>query len=209
MDTVADITIRTLTISGTATLLAITWSLPLAYRLAVKGPKPIAHALESLVGTPTVLIGLILYLLFSRHGPLGNLALLYTPTAIVIGESILVTPLLVGTLHRIIEGIHATYGETVLALGATPRQAMHTVLEEATPAILGSSIMAFSRAAGELGIALLVGGNLEGRTRVLTTAIALDVSMGEFGDAVLLGSILLLLLLISSLLPDILGRGSR
>lgn len=200
MDTVTDITLRTLAISGTATLLATTWSLPLAYRLAVKGPRTVAEALESIVGIPTVLIGLLLYLLFSRHGPLGPLRLLYTPQSIIIGESILITPLLIGTLHRVITSLYDTYGETAITLGATPSQARDTVLSEALPAIAGSTIMAFSRATGELGIALLVGGNLEGKTRTITTAIALDVSMGEFGDAIKLGLALLAILIITSIL---------
>ena len=139
---------------------------------------------------PTVLVGLLFYFLFSSQGPLGFLHLLYTPQAIIVGESVLITPLLVSTGYRVLRGAVETYGELALSLGATEGQALGLVVRESLPGLLGSLVMGFSRAIGELGVALLVGGNIRGYTRVLTTAIALEVSKGSFEKAVALGCVL-------------------
>jgi len=137
-----------------------------------------------------VLVGLFLYFLLSRRGPLGGLGLLYTPTAIIIGEAVLVTPLLVAVSYRVISAAVSRYGELALALGASDTEAMEIALREAAPGLAAALVMAFSRAVGELGVALLVGGNIRGYTRTLTTAIALEVSMGEFEAAMRLGLVL-------------------
>ena len=188
------VVVRSLYISWSATLLASLWSIPLSYYIAVGGRlRLLAMIAEALVGVPTVLVGLILYLLLSRSGPLGGLGILYTPYGIIIGEAILVTPLIIGTLYRVLEYLVKTYGELALSLGATPGQSMRMAIVEGLPSILSSLVMAFSRAIGELGVALMVGGNIKGYTRTMTTAIALDVSMGEFGEALSLGLILLIL----------------
>ncbi len=195
-----EITLRSLYISGTATLLATMWSMPIAYVIARGKFRRILPILEALVGIPTVLIGLFLYFLLCSECPLGFLQLLYTPQAIIIGESILVTPLLISTMYRVLKEKIERYWETAITLGATERQAFMVAIDESMTGLLASIIMAFSRAIGELGVALLVGGNIKGYTRTLTTAIALEVSKGEFENAMELGLVLVFLTLVISLL---------
>jgi tungstate transport system permease protein len=155
---------------------------------------------EALVGVPTVVIGLLMYMLLSRTGPLGMLNLLYTPQAIVVGQSILITPLVVSTAYRVVRRSLETYGELALSLGASRSQAAAIVLSQATPGLIASIVMGFSRAIGELGVAFMVGGNIAGYTRTLTTAIALGVSMGEYELALSLGGILVSITLAVSVL---------
>ena len=196
----ADITLRSLYVSGTATLLAALWSLPLAYAMATERRlQPVTAVTEALVGIPTVLVGLLLYFLLSRQGPLGFLNLLYTPTAIIVGEAVLITPLLVSVAYRVLRGAVETYGELALSLGASDAQAVALAVREAAPGLVAALVMGFSRAVGELGVALMIGGNIRGYTRTLTTAIALEVSKGEFEDAVSLGAILVAIMIAVSL----------
>ncbi len=194
-----EIALRSLYISGTATLLATAWSTPLAYLLAKGRGKRLLPLLEALVGVPTVLIGLFLYFLLCNECPLGFLQLLYTPQAIIIGESILVTPLLISTMYRVLKENVETYWETAVTLGASEGQAFLIAINESLTGLVASIVMAFSRAIGELGVALLVGGNIKGYTRTLTTAIALEVSKGEFEKAMELGLILVFLTLVISI----------
>ncbi len=194
MDELLGIITRSIIISGTATLLASTWSIPLAYKLSRRTSTGyIRSILEALVGVPTVLIGLLLYMILCSQCPLGFLGILYTPIAIVIGEAVLVTPLITAVSLYEISRIGGRYGELALSLGASDRQVMEVVLKYSLPGIIGALLMSFSRAIGELGVALIVGGNIKGYTRVLTTAIALEVSRGEYEEAILLGLLLLLI----------------
>jgi len=203
----AEIALRSLYVSGTATVLAALWSLPLAYVMAAKRRlQPVAAVTEALVGVPTVLVGLLLYFLLSRQGPLGFLNLLYTPTAIIIGEAVLVTPLLVSIAYRVLRGAVETYGELALSLGASEAQAMALAVREAAPGLVAALVMGFSRAVGELGVALMIGGNIRGYTRTLTTAIALEVSKGEFENAVSLGTVLVAIMVAVSLCLRLIRR---
>ncbi len=202
---ILDVSIRSLYVAGTATLLASSWSLVLAFLLASKPRlRPIASILESLVGIPTVLVGLLLYMLLSREGPLGVLELLYTPQAIILGEAILVTPLITSVAYRVIKGSIETYGELALTLGASRLQVIATVLLESIHGVVASIIMGFSRAIGELGVALLVGGGIKGYTRTLTTAIALEVSRGRFEEAIYMGLVLVVIVASISVVARIL-----
>ena len=203
-----EITMRSLLVSGTATLLSASWSIPIAYALSgrPRAARFIMPGFEALVGLPTVLVGLMLYGLLSRNGPLGFLDLLYTPLAISIGESLLITPLLVSVSYRVLRRARETYGELALSLGASPGKAMQLALSQAIPGLVAAGVMAFSRAVGELGVALLVGGNIRGETRVLTTAIALEVSKGSYETALYLGAVLLVLTLGVSTASRILAR---
>ncbi len=186
-----DVILRSLWISGTATLLATTWSFPLTYLLIRKEKlKPLVTLFEGLVGVPTVLIGLLLYDMLCPRCPLGFLNLLYTPQAIAIGEALLVTPLLVATLYARLKKAFEEFGELALTFGASELKAFEVALSQSLPEALGSVVMAFSRAIGELGVALIVGGNIAGYTRTLSTAIALYTEMGEFEKATELGLIL-------------------
>jgi len=208
LNEIVDITLRSIWISGSATLLASSWSILFAYYLS-KNPsvaKFIVSVLEGLVGIPTVLIGLLLYMLLSSRGPLGMLRLLYTPYSIIIGQAILVTPLITSICYRVLSRSWSDYGELALTLGASEKQAIHLVLRESLPGIIAAIVMGFSRASGELGIALMVGGNIRGYTRVLTTAIALEVSRGEFETALVLGSVLVVIVVTISLSLRVLKR---
>lgn len=191
---VAEIVARSLLVSGSATLLASSWSLPAGVWLAVGGGRArslLLSALNAMVGVPTVVVGLILYLILSRQGPFGLLHLLYTPTAIILGQAVLVTPLVASLTASTLRELGGEVWETALTLGATPSQARATLLSEGLPALLTVVLIGFNRALGELGVALILGGNIRGLTRVMTTAIALEVGKGEFELALTLGGLLL------------------
>ena len=198
---IAEITLRSLIVSGAATILASIWGIPIAYLISKsqKLSRHLAPLLEAIVGLPTVLVGLIMYLLLCSRGPFGILRLLYTPYAIAVGQAILISPLLISTSFRVLSHAQEIYGELALTLGATERQAMQLVLIQSLPGLMASIVMSFSRALGELGVALMIGGNIRGYTRVITTAIALEVSRGEFELALMLGGILVMLLVAISM----------
>jgi len=186
-----ELVLRSLWISGTATVMAALWSFPLTF-LIIKSNK-LKHLItvfEGLVGVPTVLIGLLLYDFLCPKCPLGFLHALYTPQAVAVGEAILVTPLLVATLYSSLKKAYEEYGELALTFGASELRALEVALSQSLTEVLGSVAMAFSRAIGELGVALIVGGNIAGYTRTLSTAIALYTQMGEFEKATELGLIL-------------------
>jgi len=192
---IAGIAIRSIVISGSATLLASLWSIPISYIIAIRGVrKSIEAAIEAMVGMPTVLLGLLLYYLFTSSGPLGFLGLLYTPIAIIIGEAILITPLLIAVIYRASRDIIVSRLELAISLGASRIQTISMLARETSSGVIAAIIMGFSRALGELGIALMVGGNIKDYTRVMTTAIALDIIRGDFEKALALGLILLLII---------------
>jgi tungstate transport system permease protein len=196
-------------VSGTATLLASVWSIPTSYVLTLKRRVGVVEAvIESLVGIPTVLLGLLLYILLSSSGPLAPLGikLLYTPQAIILGESILVTPLMISTSYRVLKNSVVMYSELALSLGASKTQVMTLVIKESLPGVVASIIMSFSRALGELGIAMMVGGNISGYTRVMTTAIALGVARGEFEEAIALGLVLMAIMVVISVTLKLINK---
>lgn len=188
------IVLRTVSISGSAVLLASTWSIPLALRLTLTDSK-LGNVVEDLVNAltsiPTVVLGLLLYMLLSRSGPLGSLGLLYTPYAITVGQAILVTPLIISIASTGLLRVKDEVWELLISLGASRGQASQALMREGLRQILSSILLGFNRALGELGVALTVGENIRGLTRVMTTAIALEVSRGEYELAVSLGLILL------------------
>ncbi|RLG82822.1 MAG: ABC transporter substrate-binding protein [Thermoprotei archaeon] len=208
---ILDITLRSLWISGSATIISSLWSILLAYKLSRSSgaSRYVIPLFEALIGIPTVLIGLLLYMILSSRGPLGVFRLLYTPYAIILGQAILVTPLITSLCYRVFSNSWNTFGELAYTLGASEKQVMTIVLRESIPGVIAASVMGFSRAIGELGIALMVGGNIRGFTRVLTTAIALEVSKGEFETAVVLGVVLIVLVVAVSFSLRILKRMYR
>ncbi len=203
-----EITARSLAISGLATLFASLWSIPIAILLSIsqrRWARLLIAIFNSLVGVPTVIIGLLLYLLLSRSGPLGILSLLYTPYAIVVGQALLITPLMISFGVEVI-GVRAkNLIEMSLTFGASTTQLLLTIIEEASTRIMAVSILGFQRAVGELGVALMLGGNIRGFTRVFTTAIALEIQKGEFELAIYLGIILILVDFIVIMILRILG----
>jgi tungstate transport system permease protein len=190
---------RSLFFSGTAVILAILWGTPLAMLIAMKefrGKTLIKAILNTLIGLPTVVLGLILFLIFSRGGPLGFLGLLYTPAAIMLGQAILVTPILVSIGISAIESVEPEIMNLAQTLGASESQAQMAVLKEAANGVILSDIASFNRAIGELGVVLLVGGNIAGggnRTDVLTSAISRSTQINEIGLAIALGIILMVI----------------
>jgi len=192
-----DIIVRSILVSGTATLLSMVWSLPIALFLSLKdfpGKEVLKSVFNTLIGIPTVALGLVLYLTLSRSGPLGAFGLLYTPLGISIGQAILVTPIVISFSVNAIESVSDEIRELAKTLGATSTQASIAVLSEARTGVLLSVISSFNRAIAELGVALMVGGNIRGLTRVLTTTIALETSRGELSLSIALAIVLLLII---------------
>jgi tungstate transport system permease protein len=180
--TVYEVTTRSLLISGTAVLIAALWSIPIALFLGTRnyrGKLFIKGFFTAMIGLPTVGLGLILFLILSKAGPLGFLHLLYTPTAIILGEAILITPLLIILTTRAIEDVDPEIKNLAKTLGATEAQAAIAVLKEASSGVFLAGITSFNRAVAELGVAQLVGGSIAGLTEVLTTGIALETARGN------------------------------
>jgi tungstate transport system permease protein len=151
--------------------------------------------IQTLFSLPTVVVGLLVFVLFSRAGPLGGLDILFTPTVMVIGQVILIMPLMLGLVISALSGVDKAVPETAVSLGASRLQAATITLREARYAVLTAVIMGFGRALSEVGLALMVGGNIKGFTRTLTTAISLETSKGEIELSLALGMILLLIAL--------------
>ena len=196
---VIEIAGRSLRISGTSCLLASLICLPLGSLIHVhhfRGKRVLINIIQTLFSVPTVIIGLFVFVLFSRAGPLGELGILFTPTAMVIGQTILITPILLGLTISALSGVSKEIVDTATSLGASGFQVALLVLREARYAVLAAVIMGFGRAISEVGCALMLGGNFKGSTRVLTTATYLETSKGELELAIALGIILLFLALI-------------
>lgn len=189
-----EVTLRSLYVSGAATLIATLWGLPIAMLLGTKtfrGRFLVRGIFNTLLGIPTVGLGLILFLAFSRAAPLGFLSLLYTPTGIIIGEAILVTPIIVSLATTAIEAVDPEIANQAKTLGASESQASVTMLKEAMGGIFLAGIASFNRAVAELGVAQMVGGNIAGLTEVLTTAISTETQRHNLDLAIALAIVLL------------------
>jgi len=156
--------------------------------------------IQTLYSVPTVAIGLFVFVFISNAGPLGGLHILFTPTAIVIGQVLLVTPLLLGLTLSALSGIDKTIPDTARSLGASGWQMAVLVVKEARFAVMAAVILGFGRAISEVGISLMVGGNIRGFTRVLTTAISLETSKGDLELSLALGIILIFLALVANII---------
>ena len=152
--------------------------------------------IQTMFSLPTVSIGLIVYILFSRAGPLGGLEIFLTPKAIVVGQVILVSPIMLGLIISALSGIDKSIVETAISLGANTYQMVIVIIREARFAIVAAIIMGFGRAITEVGISMMVGGNFAGYTRTLTTAMTLETSRGEIALALALGIILVAIALV-------------
>ena len=151
--------------------------------------------LNASLGLPPVVVGLVLYLLLSRAGPLGEWGLLFTPTAMIMAQTVLISPIIAGLTRQIIEDIWEAQSEPLRALGASRWQVLLTLLWEAYPMLLTVVLAGLGRALSEVGAVIIVGGNILGLTRVMTTSIALETSKGDLPRALALGAILLFLVL--------------
>jgi tungstate transport system permease protein len=183
-----------LQVSGLATLVSAAIALPLAAWIALTpfpGRAAVVAALNALMGLPAVVVGLLVYLLLSRAGPLGSLGILFTPSAMVVAQALLVTPLMVALARQTLEDALAECGPYLRSLGASRRQTVATLLWEARFSLVTAVLAGFGRAVSEVGAVMIVGGNIDGVTRVMTTAIALETSKGDLPLALGLGLVLL------------------
>jgi tungstate transport system permease protein len=149
----------------------------------------------------------LLYLLISRSGPLGFLGLLFTPEGMILGQTILIVPIMMGLVISALSGVDKSISDTLVALVATGFQKTVEIVKEARYAILSAVVLGFGRAIAEVGVAMMIGGNIRGNTRVLTTAITLETGMGEFGLSIALGIILLTVALIVVVILNLITSG--
>lgn len=192
---VAHITLLSFQISCTAVALATLISLPLGIILGLKefkGKQLILSTVNTFMGLPPVVVGLILYLLLSTSGPFGPLNLLYTPSAMILAQLIMAIPIIIGLSYSAISAVPAKVIEQTHSLGATRHQLFLILFKEARVGIFASIVAAFGGAISEVGAIMIVGGNIRYFTRTLTTAILLYTGMGEFNIALTLGTILLI-----------------
>ena len=191
-----EIALRSLQVTLTAVIIASAIGLPLGAWLAVnrfRHRRTAIAVLNALMGLPPVVVGLVVYVLFSRSGPFGVFGLLFTPTAMIIAQIIIITPLIASIAHQAIRDLWAEYHDLLISLNTTRRQRMSTLIWDARRALMTASLAGFGRAIGEVGAIMIVGGNIDHATRVLTTAIALETSKGDFALAMGLGFILIAL----------------
>jgi len=179
--------------------LAALIGLPLGAALALypfPGRRALVLLLDSFMGLPPVAVGLVIYLLLSRAGPLGVLGLLFTPTAMIIAQTMLVLPIVAALSHQFLQDLWGEYAEQLHSLGVGPGQALLTMLWEGRFSLTTAVLAGFGRASAEVGAVMIVGGNIEHATRTMTTAIALETSMGNLSLALGLGMLLMLLSLL-------------
>ena len=206
------IVLRTLLISGGALILAAAAGVPLGALLGLKRfplRGVVTAIFNSFMGLPPVVVGLFIYILLSRSGPLGFMDLLYTPEAMVLAQFVLALPIIAALSASAVVGVEPTIKLASRSLGATPIQETITVLHEARYGILSAIIAALGRVMAEVGAILIVGGNIRGHTRVMTTAIAMETDKGDFTLALALGIILLMIAMGINLLLHMVQRRGR
>ncbi len=192
------IVLLSLRVSLTAVAVASLIGLPLGAAIAVgrfPGRQTLIVLLNALMGLPPVVVGLLVYLLLSRAGPLGQLGILFTPAAMVVAQTILIVPIVAALSRQVIEDAWHEYREQLRSLGARPATAALTLLWDTRFSLVTIVLAGFGRAAAEVGAVMIVGGNIDGVTRVMTTAIALETSKGDLPLALGLGIVLLSLVL--------------
>ena len=188
-----------LRVSLTATLLAACLGLPLGAAIAVgrfPGRQTLTVLLNAMMGLPPVVVGLVVYLLLSRAGPLGALGILFTPTAMIIAQTILITPIIAALSRQIVADAWGEYREQLISLGARTMRAVLTLLWDTRFSLATVLLAGFGRAIAEVGAVMIVGGNIDGVTRVMTTTIALETSKGDLPLALALGLVLIAIVLL-------------
>tara|TARA_B100000902_G_C27082143_1_gene799450 strand:- start:3 stop:677 length:675 start_codon:yes stop_codon:yes gene_type:complete len=184
-----------LRVSTSAVIIATVLALPIAAIIATtnfSGKKLIIIILNTLMGLPPVVVGLLIYLLLSRAGPLGAFGILFTPTAMVIAQTVLLIPIIAGLARQIIETLWLDYSEQLISLGASKASVVSALLIDTRFSLIIITLAALGRALSEVGAVMIVGGNIDGVTRVMTTAISLETSKGDLSQAILLGIVLVL-----------------
>lgn len=185
-----------LVVSGTAVFLAALIGLPLGAWLALMrfpGREAVIVALNAMMGLPPVVVGLAVYLLLSRSGPLGSLGVLFTPWAMIVAQTVLVAPIVAALSRQTIEDLWVEYREEFAAMDVGPASRVATLLWDARFSLVTVLLAGFGRAAAEVGAVMIVGGNIEGHTRTVTTAIALETSKGDLPLAIGLGLVLIVI----------------
>lgn len=210
-----EITMRSLYVTLSATGIASVIGLPLGAWLAVTrfpARRYFIALLNALMGLPPVVVGLIVYILLSRSGPFGVLGLLFTPTAMIIAQVIIITPLVASIAHQAMRELWADYHDLLISLHASRRQRVITLVWDGRRTLLTAQLAGFGRGIGEVGAIMIVGGNIDNATRVLTTAISLETGRGDFALALALGFVLIGLAIAVNLCIHVLSRteqGSR
>ncbi len=195
---VLGIVLLSLKVSLSAVGIAALVGLPLGAALAVgrfPGRRAVIVACNALMGLPPVVAGLLVYIALSRSGPLGHWGLLFTPAAMVVAQVVLITPILAALSRQVLEGYWEEYAEQLASFGAGPWRAVPTLLWDGRFALLTVLLAGFGRASAEVGAVMIVGGNIEGFSRVMTTAIALETSKGDLPLALALGMVLMAIVL--------------
>ena len=207
-----EITLRSLKVSLTALGIASVLALPFGTWLAIRRfryRRIAIAALNALMGLPPVVVGLIVYLLLSRSGPFGVLGLLFTPTAMIIAQVIIITPLIASITHQAMRELWSEYHDLLISLNTTKIQRIVALIVDGRRTLMTAALAGFGRAIGEVGAIMIVGGNIDHATRVLTTAIALETGKGDFALALGLGFVLIALALAVNLAIHALSRTER
>lgn len=207
-----EIALRSLRVTLSALFFASLIAMPLAAVLAVRRfrwRRAIIAVLNALMGLPPVVVGLVVYVMLSRAGPFGVFGLLFTPTAMIIAQMIIIVPLIASIAHQSLRDLWAEYRDLLISMNVSQFQKVKTLLWDARRALLTATLAGFGRAIGEVGAIMIVGGNIDHATRVLTTAIALETGKGDFALALALGFILIAMTICISLLTHWLGQTER
>ena len=207
-----EITLRSLQVSVTALLIASALALPLGTWLAIRRFRYRRFAivvLNALMGLPPVVVGLMVYLLFSRSGPFGVMGLLFTPTAMIVAQVIIITPLIASITHQAMRELWSEYHDLLISLNTTSLQRITALIRDGRRTLMTASLAGFGRGIGEVGAIMIVGGNIDHVTRVLTTAIALETAKGDFALALGLGFVLIALTLLINFAIHSLSRTER
>ena len=204
-----EITLRSLEVSLTALVIASALALPVGTWLAIRRfryRRFTIAVLNALMGLPPVVVGLVVYLLLSRSGPFGVMGLLFTPTAMIIAQVIIITPLIASITHQAMRELWSEYHDLLISLNTTKRQRVAALIWDGRRTLMTAALAGFGRAIGEVGAIMIVGGNIDHATRVLTTAIALETGKGDFALALGLGFVLITLTLVVNLAIHALSR---
>lgn len=204
-----EITLRSLRVTLTALVIACVIALPLGALLAVRrfrARRVTIAVLNALMGLPPVVVGLIVYVMLSRSGPFGVFGLLFTPTAMIIAQVIIIVPLIASIAHQALRELWSDYHDLLISMNTTQSQRIKALLWDGRRALLTAALAGFGRAIGEVGAIMVVGGNIDHHTRVLTTAIALETGKGDFALALGLGFVLIALAVAVNLSIHWLGK---
>ena len=206
------ISLRSLYVTITALIISILIAFPLAALLVVtrfQFRQAIIVTLNALMGLPPVVVGLIVYILFSRSGPLGVLGLLYTTSAMIIAQVIIITPLITSIAHQSMQALWADYRNLLISINISKMQRVVTLMWDSKRALITACLAGFGRGIGEVGAIMIVCGNIDNATRVLTTAISLETSRGDFSLALALGFVLITLAISVSFATHWFGKTER